>query len=920
MVTAVTAKTGDAAVRRRSIRRSVRKIERSTVLSEHEKKLAKWRAENPDRYVVTKEDKSKYEGVGALKGKLIAPGIMSNAITTIRQTPIASTRQSLSVDKSRGQDIRTRQVVKPYEDRSMVSRFTGQQSVSPYYEEQVYVPQSQAEKYQSRIDEMSERGSEKVKPLSDFSIKAFEGASWISDTVRTGEPILTEKLEEVPGLHGFSQVIGYPVRSTASFIEMGGMLPGGAETMIKTPSIIGPAFGMGIYQSTVGMGVAAREDPLQFTSDIATGALLFGGIGKVGTSVSSVIKTKAPAIKFGKVQDVMIKKADVYVAKEIKTPIDFKHSTTSPKFKQPGTLYDPFSLKIESKMPVTTSPRIKVDAKHVKVPKWKKTGRDIEPYGERLTFKGEWGEPKVEPTKFYSSKLRQETEYGGIRDIYTKFGSKAEQAQALKALSAENIVAMKTMSVGGKSHLIIEPKGKIGSVTDIPFGGKKLTQTQNIMIGEVPSSVGLLGKVKQFKVKDYIRFEKKLDISEIDLTVRSGKDAPKQLTSFAESKIYTAQQRRSSLVDPPFRTPYYKSLPKEQFKLTAEQKRITGSFDIAPQVKQPRVDIALSKKQMRDINLKSSEQVLRESYEFSNIGKQPSKSLIVDKPADAATIEIINMLNVADKPITQISPIGGSKPSGMQLQYEPKLAPKQVRVAERQTVLDSLLDFDVKPSKSSTKIDLSIIDDVPGMGGKSFKQQAKVKSSDKMFRQEDVLYGRQKGISKAIPKDKNYTTIIPIHRTKSGSLKESKIENVFKNEVVPGIVPKPSQFKKYATYPQEHTLLQVQPQVAPLPMDSFASQVVTETSSGKKPPITKPPVTFIEPPGIIDTPSGKTRKQPTVRRKKVNKWEELGKDYLLGGLEQFVPKPKPKSKSRKTKQVPQDMLGFDERTFKGDLW
>jgi hypothetical protein len=142
--------------------------------------------------------------------------------------------------------------------------------------------------------------------LSGLSRNAYKYTQKFAKTTRKGAPVLQKKISVVSPITG--KVIRYPIESVVRGVEMAGMVPGGLEVIAKRPGVIPAAATVGAYQATVGTAKAARADPKQFVSDVATLGLLMKGAGKVpkpsikkaGTRTKALAKSEAAEVKFAK--------------------------------------------------------------------------------------------------------------------------------------------------------------------------------------------------------------------------------------------------------------------------------------------------------------------------------------------------------------------------------------------------------------------------------------------------------------------------------------------------------------------------------------------------------------------------------------------------------------------------------------------
>jgi len=144
------------------------------------------------------------------------------------------------------------------------------------------IVQATASRYQQRaltsiFQKAQQQGITQAKDvqISGLSQKAFQATQQFAKTVRKGAPILQEKIAVVSPTTG--AVLRYPIESVVRGAEMAGMVPGGIEVMARRPEVIVPALVVGAREVFVGMPEAARADPKQFISDVATLGLLFKG-------------------------------------------------------------------------------------------------------------------------------------------------------------------------------------------------------------------------------------------------------------------------------------------------------------------------------------------------------------------------------------------------------------------------------------------------------------------------------------------------------------------------------------------------------------------------------------------------------------------------------------------------------------------
>ena len=132
-----------------------------------------------------------------------------------------------------------------------------------------------------------------------------------------------------PLLHPINVRIGETLlESGARTVEMAGMIPAGAETLARHPELAKPALAVGLYGSTIGVGKALKEDPLQTLSDIAVAGVLFKGAG---------VAAPKPKIPFTIARKATIPEG-VLLKGEIKAPkVDAKPPTTTAvtEFKPP---------------------------------------------------------------------------------------------------------------------------------------------------------------------------------------------------------------------------------------------------------------------------------------------------------------------------------------------------------------------------------------------------------------------------------------------------------------------------------------------------------------------------------------------------------------------------------------------------------
>jgi hypothetical protein len=142
--------------------------------------------------------------------------------------------------------------------------------------------------------------------LSGLSTKAYQATQRFARTTRKGAPVLQQKISVVSPTTG--KIIRYPIESVVRGVEMAGMVPGGLEVMARRPGVIPAAVTVGAYQATVGTAKAAKADPKQFVSDVATLGLLMKGAGKVpkpsikkvGVRTKALAKAEAAEVTFAK--------------------------------------------------------------------------------------------------------------------------------------------------------------------------------------------------------------------------------------------------------------------------------------------------------------------------------------------------------------------------------------------------------------------------------------------------------------------------------------------------------------------------------------------------------------------------------------------------------------------------------------------
>lgn len=294
--------------------------------------------------------------------------------------------------------------------------------------------------------------------LSGISKKAYQKASSVASTIRTGTPILEEKLNT--HAQGVGTFMGFPVRSTANLIEMSGMVPGGVETMARHPGVIAPAFGRGAYDATIGTAHAFKENPAQTTSDIVTAALFFGAGGKLAGSTRTV-GTRVPRLTRTTVKPDILIKGEIPLA-------------TAPKVQAPTPGLVPYKGKPMPGMDLT--PYKPTTPGKTPIPPYSEPNFFI---GQRLGPSAAEGYIRV-PAKMAKT-LQKEYSFSGARNVKTDFGSFVE-LQGMKPRT----------------------QPKTGEFQRIP-------QAQDsILIGELP-------KGKSGRVKNPYRMEHKLKIEEADL-------------------------------------------------------------------------------------------------------------------------------------------------------------------------------------------------------------------------------------------------------------------------------------------------------------------------------------------------------------------------------------------------------------------
>jgi len=217
---------------------------------------------------------------------------------------------------------------------------------------------------QTKVEMASKDGYEATQgfTMSSFSVGAYNKAKKISDTINRG--VESEKFQSLPG----SSILQYPVKSTSSLITMGGMLPGGIETIVSRPEVIAPALTVGAYQSTYGTAEAFKDNPKQTTSDLLTVGLLTGGAVKAAPKITGGVKT-------GLNNRVMDIKLNQMYAKSI-GPTRIGTTTTRPKqwfptIEAPGWQPRTHNIKITKNLKIAEStprprkfvePKIKVES------------------------------------------------------------------------------------------------------------------------------------------------------------------------------------------------------------------------------------------------------------------------------------------------------------------------------------------------------------------------------------------------------------------------------------------------------------------------------------------------------------------------------------------------------------------------------
>lgn len=329
--------------------------------------------------------------------------------------------------------------------------------------------------------------------LSAISKKAHTSTRKTANTIRAGVPVLEKKLNSK--VSGSGTVIGYPVRSTANLIEMGGMVPGGVETMARNPGVIVPAVARGGYDATIGTGKAFAANPAQTTSDIATAALFFGGAARVGPRLAGATRaagTKVPRMTRTKVAPDILIKGEIPLATAPKAPtkgiVQFKGEPT------PGAELSLYKPRTSGKTPNPPSPKPNFFI-----------GKKVGPTAAE-------GYIRV-PGKM-AKQLQKEYEFSNVRQVTTDYGSFVE-LEGIKPRS--------------------QPKT---SPT------KRITQAQDrAMLGELP-------KGRYGKIKNPYRIEHKLKIEPADLETGSSlKSVPGNIIE-VNAKAFTPKQITGGVRDP----------------------------------------------------------------------------------------------------------------------------------------------------------------------------------------------------------------------------------------------------------------------------------------------------------------------------------------------------------------------------------
>lgn len=190
----------------------------------------------------------------------------------------------------------------------------------------------QRQAFNSILEKAQKKGIESTKniQLSGLSTKAYKLTQEFAKTTRRGAPILQEKINVVSPTTG--KIIRYPIESVVRGAEMAGMLPGGIEVMAKRPGVIAPAFAIGLKQ-VAATPAAAKDNPAQFLSDVATLGLLFKGVPAAKAVVKikpTVPKVTIPQLKpTAYMRDVTVF-VDTFAANVPKQKLPLTKTTPSP--------------------------------------------------------------------------------------------------------------------------------------------------------------------------------------------------------------------------------------------------------------------------------------------------------------------------------------------------------------------------------------------------------------------------------------------------------------------------------------------------------------------------------------------------------------------------------------------------------------
>lgn len=116
--------------------------------------------------------------------------------------------------------------------------------------------------------------------LSPITTSFYTGASSISEQIRRGIPIVSERVLLVPVVGpALAYVTPYTSESVARGIETVGMIPGGLEVIARRPQVFPTALQYGVGETISSLSEEITTRPGQVVSDILVSGLFFKGLG-----------------------------------------------------------------------------------------------------------------------------------------------------------------------------------------------------------------------------------------------------------------------------------------------------------------------------------------------------------------------------------------------------------------------------------------------------------------------------------------------------------------------------------------------------------------------------------------------------------------------------------------------------------------